>query len=115
MQNTYQANTNITFRLGARQLYQTAGYGTVSAKATSSYINSSSTYNFKDVKANELVLPNSMAVSCSLESDARGMYIDKVPSNLFYPYRKYQLVINVNSKTTSDTIVLPESFQVEAP
>ena len=111
---TYQPNTNITFKFGARTLYQKATYGTSSATLGNNYIPSESTYNFKDVKANELVLPNSMQAVLGIESNKDGHIIENVPSNLFYPYRKYQLVINVVSGSTTDTFVLPETFQVEA-
>ena len=55
-----------------------------------------------------------MQAVLGIESNKDGHIIENVPSNLFYPYRKYQLVINVVSGSTTDTFVLPETFQVEA-
>ena len=114
LKDTYQPNTDITFKFGARTLYQQATYGTSSQALGNNYIPSESTYNFKDVKANELILPKSMQSKLGIESNSECHIIENVPSNLFYPYRKYQLVINVVSGSTTDTVVLPETFQVEA-
>lgn len=111
---SYQPNTDITFKFAARELYPTASYGTTSTKSNVNYLPSSSTYNFKDVSSNELVLPNSMQSRLAIESDDNGHYIEQVPSNLFHPYRKYKLVINVTSGSFTDTVVLPETFIVEA-
>ena len=110
------AIANIQFRFAAKKLYQASSYGTSSAKIGINYINSSSTFNFKDVKANEMILPDAMTASAYIESDSLGHFIGEIPTDLFYPYRKYQLVIQVDDKYIGkNTYVLPETFQVEAP
>ena len=114
LKHTYQPDSTITFKFGARTLFQNSTYGTSSSDLGNNYIPSASTYNFKDLKANELVLPKSMQPKLAIESNAAGHIIENVPTDLFYPYRKYQLVINVVSGSTTDTVILPETFQVEA-
>jgi len=114
LRDTYQPDQTITFKFGARTLFPAATYGTASSELGNNYIPSTSTYNFKDVKSNELMLPSSMQETLAIESNASGHFIENVPTNLFYPYRKYQLVVNVKSGSSTDTVILPETFQVEA-
>ena len=114
LRDTYQANSKLTFKFGARTLYPSATYGTSSSTIGLNYIPSESTYNFKDLRTGELILPTSMQDNLAIESNATCHYIENVPSDLFYPYRKYQLVVNVISGSTTETVVLPETFQVEA-
>ena len=114
LKSTYQPDTDITFKFAARELYPAPAYGTKTADSNVKYLPSSSTYNFKDVSSNELLMPKSMQSKLAIESDASGHYIEQVPSSLFHPYRKYKLVINVTSGSFTDTVVLPETFMIEA-
>lgn len=115
LQPLYQSGS-ITFKFGAKNLFAASTYGTASSATDIKYIPSASTYNFKDVKSNELVLPKTMQDSLAIESstEAGGHYISSVPTNLFYPYRKYQLVLNIETKLGTEVQVLPETFQIEA-
>ena len=112
----YQQASNITFRFGARNLNYSSSWSTkTTANVNKSYyLPSGSTYNFKDVSSNEFVLPESMMQALVFEADSTGHYISNIPSELFHPYRKYQLLVNVSS---SDGFVnrylLPETFMVE--
>ena len=115
---SYRSKGIIKFRFAARAMYETPSFGTSSKDFGVGYIPSSSTYNFLDTKANQLLLPDLLTGSLAIESDASGHYIAGVPANLFYPYRKYQLVVNVKAGDDSsgildDAFVLPETFQIE--
>ena len=115
---SYRSKGIIKFRFAARAMYETPSFGTSSKDFGVGYIPSSSTYNFLDTKANHLLLPDLLTSSLAIESDTSGHYIAGVPANLFYPYRKYQLVVNVKAGDDSsgildDMFVLPETFQIE--
>ena len=115
---SYRSKGIIKFRFAARAMYETPSFGTSSKDFGVGYIPSSSTYNFLDTKANQLLLPDLLTSSLAIESDTSGHYIAGVPANLFYPYRKYQLVVNVKAGDDSsgildDMFVLPETFQIE--
>ena len=113
LQNIYQANSKITFRFAARKLYAASSYGTQSKDIGVNYLPSASLFNFKDIKSNEMIIPNSMRSEMPIESDVNGHYIKNIPSELFHPYRKYQLAVTVVDKLGGEKlVVLPETFQL---
>jgi len=113
LQTAYQSGSSPVFSFGARELYPAATYATTSIADTVNYLPSSSYYNFKDVGSGELLLPWQMKEYLRLSANASGHYIDALDTDLFYPYRKYQVVIQVVSGSQTDIIELPETFEIE--
>lgn len=113
LQTSYESGSTPVFRFGARELYPVATYATTSIADTIKYLPSSSYYNFKDIASGELLLPWSMKEYTRLNANSSGHYIDALDTDLFYPYRKYQVVLQVVSGSQTDIIDLPETFQIE--
>lgn len=113
LQTSYRSGSSPVFRFGARELYPAASYATTSVADTVNYLPSSSYYNFKDVGSGELLLPWQMKEYLRLSANASGHYIDALDTDLFYPYRKYQVVLQVVSGSQTDLIELPETFEIE--
>lgn len=113
LKSSYASGSTPSFQVGARLLYPSASYSTTSTAETVQYLPHSSYYNFKDVSADEYILPWFMQDRLKLNADSEGHYTDAIDTSIFYPGRTYQLIVKVTSGSVQHIHELPETFRIE--
>jgi len=112
LKSSYPSGSTPSFEIGARLLYPSSSYSTTSVAETVQYLPKTTYYNFKDISADEYILPWFMQDKLVLNADSEGHYTDVIDTSLFYPGRSYQLCVKVVSGSVQHIHDLPETFTI---